>query len=100
MFSNMSTRIARFTVRVQPRAKQNHLTGFKEGVLQVRLTAPPVEGKANEVLVKFLADFLDVAKSRVSIERGLTGRNKTVIIEGMSQAQADSVISSKLKTMS
>jgi uncharacterized protein (TIGR00251 family) len=84
--------MAKLTVRVQPKAKQNQLAGFKEGVLQVRITAPPVEGKANEALVRLLADCLGVSKSRVTIERGFTGRNKTVIIDGLSQSQAEALI--------
>ncbi len=87
---------ARFFVRVQPRAKQNQLNGLKQGVLHVRLTAPPIEGRANEALVKFLADCLGVARSHISIERGLTGRMKTIVIEGMTQSQAESTINSKL----
>ena len=79
---------ARFVVRVQPNAKQNQLVGFKEGVLRVRIAPPPIEGKANEALIIFLSKQLGVSKGRVSIERGLTGRIKTVIIRGLSQVQA------------
>ena len=78
---------ARLTVRVQPKAKQNRLAGFKEGVLQVRITAPPVKGKANDALIKFLSECLGVSKSRLSIEKGLTGRMKTITIEGLTQSQ-------------
>lgn len=79
---------ARLVVRVRPNAKQNQLLGFKEGILQIRIAAPPIEGKANEALVKFLSTHLGVSKSRLSIERGLTGRTKTIIIHGLSQSQA------------
>ena len=75
-------------VRVRPNARQNQLVGFKEGILNIRIAAPPVEGKANEALVKFLSAQLDISKSRLSIEKGLTGKTKTVIIRGLSQSQA------------
>ncbi len=78
---------ARLVMRVRPNAKQNQLLGFKEGVLQIRIAAPPIEGKANEALVRFLSTQLGVSKSRLSIERGLTGRTKTIIILGLSQSQ-------------
>ena len=70
-------------VRVQPNARRNAIIGLKEGVLYVKLAAPPVEGKANEALVGYLSDLLDTRKSDVSIERGFTGRNKVVAIAGI-----------------
>ena len=76
-------------LRVKPNAKQNQLLGFKEGVLHIRIAAPPVEGKANDALIKFLSERLGVSKSRVSIEKGLTGRTKTIVIHGLSQSQAE-----------
>jgi uncharacterized protein len=79
---------ARLTVRVHPNAKQSQITGLKEGVLHIRIAAPPVDGKANEALIKFLSAKLAVNKSRVNIERGLTGRDKTVTISGLSQSHA------------
>ena len=78
---------ARLIVRVQPNARQNQLTGFKEGVLHIRIAAPPVEGKANEALVKFLSAELGVSKTSLSIERGMTGKTKTITIRGLSQSQ-------------
>ena len=79
---------AKIVVRVQPNAKQNQLVGFKEGVLHIRITAPPVDGKANDALIKFLSGCLGVSKSRLSIEKGMTGRIKTIAIRGLSQRQA------------
>ena len=85
----VETEQARFMLRVKPNAKQNQLLGFKEGVLHIRIAAPPVEGKANDALIKFLSERLGVSKSRVSIEKGLTGRTKTIVIHGLSQSQAE-----------
>ena len=75
---------AKFIVRVQANAKQNQVTGFKDGVLHVRIAAPPVEGKANEALIKFLSAQLGVSKSRVVIEKGLTAKTKTITVQGLS----------------
>jgi uncharacterized protein len=75
-------------VRVQPRASKNALGGEREGALVVRLTAPPVEGRANEALARVLADALDVAPSAVRLVRGDTGREKLVAIAGIDAATA------------
>ncbi len=79
---------ARFVLQVKPNAKQNQLLGFKAGVLHLRIAAPPREGKANEALIKFLSERLGVSKSRISLEKGLTGKTKTITIQGLSQSQA------------
>ncbi len=72
----------RFAVRVVPRAGRTEAAGLHDGSLRVRLAAPPVDGKANAALVRFLADALDVGRSAVSIVRGHTGRSKTVEVSG------------------
>ncbi|SFG56156.1 hypothetical protein SAMN05660649_02001 [Desulfotomaculum arcticum] len=76
-------------VKVQPRASKNQVAGFMEGAVKLRLTAPPVEGEANKACCEFLAGLLGIAKSRVEITQGQTGRNKTIRIEGIS---ADAVL--------
>ena len=81
----MNKESAKLVLRVQPNAKENRLVGFKEGILHVRIAAPPVEGKANEAVIKFLSKQLGVSKSKLSIERGLTGRTKTILIFGMNR---------------
>ncbi len=73
-------------VRVQPRSSRNALAGEREGALVVRLTAPPVEGRANQALVRLLADALDVAPSAVKLLRGDSGRDKLVAIAGIDAA--------------
>lgn len=75
----------RFSAAVQPRASRNEISGLHNNALKIRLTSPPVEGAANRLCVKFLAEFLDVSPSRVSIVGGLSGRNKTIQIEGMDE---------------
>lgn len=74
---------ASFRVRVVPRAKQQAVTGVEDGVLCVRLAAPPVEGKANEALRDLLADRLGVRRSAVRIEVGERSRHKVVSVEGL-----------------
>ena len=70
-------------VYVQPRASKTELVGTHDGLLKIRLAAPPVDGAANAALVVFIADTLGIAKSRVQCVSGLTGRRKVLRIEGM-----------------
>ncbi len=73
-------------VRVQPRASRDALSGEREGALVVRLTAPPVEGAANEALARFLGKALGVAPSAVRVVSGASGRNKVVSVGGVDAA--------------
>lgn len=75
----------RLQVQVQPRAAKNQIAGVQgDGeVLKVRLTAPPVEGKANRLLQQFLGKFFGCGPGRVSIIRGATGRIKLVEVAGV-----------------
>ncbi|MFA7468893.1 MAG: DUF167 domain-containing protein [Desulfotomaculaceae bacterium] len=75
-------------VRVQPRASKNQLAGELDGALKVRLAAPPVDGAANRACCEFIAGLLGVAKTRVEIAHGHTGRNKTVRVAGITAAEA------------
>ncbi len=75
------------TVKVAPRASRNELAGVEAGALKVRLTAPPVEGAANQALVKLLAKQLKVAKGKVSVVSGERSRNKRVEISGLGPDQ-------------
>jgi len=75
-----------FSVRVQPRAAQDALAGVRAGALLVRLQAPPVDGRANEALARFLARVLDVPTSAVALVRGASGRDKVVRIAGTDAA--------------
>lgn len=75
-------------VRVQPRASKDALGGEREGALVVRLTAPPVEGAANEALARFLGRTLGIAPSAVRVVSGASGRNKVVSVAGLDAATA------------
>jgi len=75
----------RIEVRVQPNAGQNSVIGFRDGVLRVRIAAPPVKGKANQELVEFLSRLLGVNKSSLSIEKGMNSKRKTIAVMGLEQ---------------
>jgi uncharacterized protein (TIGR00251 family) len=76
-----------FEVRVAPRASRNRVIGVHEGALKVALTAPPVDGAANEALRKLLAKALGVAKSEVEILRGDRARIKLLRVQGISASE-------------
>jgi len=75
---------ATFAVRVQPRARKNAIVGEIGDALKLALTAPPVEGRANEACIKFLAEFLKVPRSSVTIAAGETSRDKVIRVAGLS----------------
>ncbi len=83
------------SVRIQPRASKNELVRLENGGLKIRLTAPPVDGAANEALVRFLADRFSVAKSQVELVSGHTSRDKIVRVSGVSSADAESLLLNK-----
>lgn len=76
-----------FSVKIQPRAKKDAITGELGDALKVALTAPPVEGKANEACIEFFANLLKVPRSSVSIAAGQNSRNKVVRVAGLSAQQ-------------
>jgi uncharacterized protein (TIGR00251 family) len=76
-----------FSVRVHPRAKKNAITGEVGDALKVALTAPPVDGKANQACVEFFAKLLKVARSSVTIASGETSRNKVIHVAELTSAQ-------------
>ena len=80
---------ATFRVKVHPRARKSGITGVVGDVLKVALTAPPVEGRANEACVKFLAEFLNVPRSSVTIAAGEASRQKLIRIAGMQATQVE-----------
>ena len=80
---------ATFAVKVHPRAKRDAVAGELGDALKVCLTAPPVEGKANEACVRFFAELLQVPRSSVTIAAGETSRNKVVRVQGLTAAQVE-----------
>lgn len=70
-------------LHVQPRASSNSLAGLQENMLKLRLTTPPVDGKANKAVIAFLAKLCHLPKSAFTLKSGHQSRNKTLIITGM-----------------
>ena len=77
--------MARLTVKVHPRAKRSAMAGRIGDAWKLSLAAPPVDGKANEECVRFLAELARVPRSHVRIVMGLTSRVKVVEFEGVPQ---------------
>jgi uncharacterized protein (TIGR00251 family) len=75
-----------FTIRVTPRAAANAIGGERDGTLLVRVTAPPVEGKANDAVVAVLANALGVPRGAVRVERGGAARTKRVSVPREAEA--------------
>ncbi len=67
-------------IKVTPRSSKNEILPQTDGSYKIRLTVPPVDGKANEKIIELLSDYFDVAKSKVMIVRGEGSRNKVVEI--------------------
>ena len=88
---------ATFSVKVHPRAKKDGIAGTVGDALKLALTAPPVEGKANEACVRFFAEFLRVPRSSVTIAAGETSRNKVVRVYGLTAAQVEERLQSAVK---
>jgi uncharacterized protein (TIGR00251 family) len=77
----------RIALHVYPNALRNQVVSFSEGVLAVRIAAPPVKGQANRELIAFLSQQLGVSKSHLAIIRGHTSRNKLISVSGLSQEE-------------
>jgi hypothetical protein len=86
-------------VHVQPGSKSTQLAGLHGDRLKIRLKAPPVDGKANRLLVAFVSELFKVPKSSVSIDKGETSRQKTLIIEDPQFLPADFLTLQTKKTM-
>jgi uncharacterized protein (TIGR00251 family) len=80
---------AAFPVRVVPRASKNEVSGRHEDAVKIRLTAPPVGGSANEALIDFLSEILNVRKSQIEILSGHASRNKIVCVIGLTPQQVE-----------
>jgi uncharacterized protein len=92
---------ARFAVRVAPRASRTAVVGVMgegaEAAVKIALRAPPLEGRANEALVAFLAELLGVRRAEVEIAAGEHGRNKVVMVRGRSAAAVAEAVEKAMK---
>ena len=87
-----------FAIKVHPRARKNAITGVVGDALKLALTAPPVDGKANQAVIEFFADLFDIPRSSVTIASGETSRNKVVRIVGVGKPRAEQRLSENLKS--
>lgn len=81
------TDTARIAVRLAPRASREEIGGFEGETLRVRVTAPPVEGRANQALTRLLAKRLRVSRGAVRVVAGQASRDKVVAIDGLTAAE-------------
>jgi uncharacterized protein (TIGR00251 family) len=87
-----------FAVKVHPRARKNAITGVVGDALKLALTAPPVEGRANQAVIEFFADLFQIPRSSVTIASGETSRNKVIRIAGVSKPAAEQRLAENLKS--
>ena len=87
-----------FVVKVHPRARKNAITGIVGDALKLALTAPPVEGRANQAAIEFLAEVFQIPRSSVTIASGETSRNKVVHIAGLGRAAVEQRLAAALNT--
>ncbi len=78
---------ATFVVRVTPRAANDEIVGWEDGELRVRLRAPPIDGRANDALLRLVASSLSVPPSTIELVSGASGRVKRLRVDGLSEAE-------------
>lgn len=81
----MTAEETRLRVRVTPRSARNEAVRYDEGVLYVRVTAPPVEGAANRAVTELVARLLAIPRSHVTVRSGTSGRDKLLSVEGVAE---------------
>ena len=86
---------ATFAVKIHPRAKKNAISGELGDALKVSLTAPPIEGRANDACIEFFAKILNVPRSSVTIAAGQNSRNKVIRVAGMSADEVKSRLTAR-----
>jgi len=87
-----------FAVKVHPRAKRERISGVVGDALKVELTAPPIDGRANQACIRFFAEFLKVPRSSVTIAAGTNSRNKIIRVTGVNAGSVELRIAEVLKT--
>lgn len=85
-----------FCVKVHPKARRERIMGVLGNALKMELTAPPVEGKANEACIRFIAELLKVPRSSVTIAAGNSSRNKVIRVIGISAARVERALAAAL----
>jgi uncharacterized protein len=85
-----------FAVKVHPRARKNAITGVVGDALKLALTAPPVEGRANQAVIEFFAELFAIPRSSVTIASGATSRSKVIRIAGLTKAAVAALLAARL----
>jgi uncharacterized protein (TIGR00251 family) len=85
-----------FSVKIHPRARKNAITGVVGEALKLALTAPPVEGRANQAVIEFFADLFEIPRSSVTIASGTTSRNKVIRVAGLTKAAVAALLAAHL----
>ncbi len=85
--ARMAGEKSRLWIYVHPSAHRNEVQGEKDGVWYLKIAAPPVKGRANQELIGFLSDVLQIAKSNLAIEKGLSSKRKLISISGLTPGQ-------------
>ncbi len=92
IIENTSNATVTFAVRVQPGASKDEVAGEYGGAIKIRLSAPAVEGRANDALIAFVAQLLKTPKSAVRILSGERSRSKRIEIQGVSKRQIEQLL--------
>jgi hypothetical protein len=87
-----------FDIQVIPHASRSEIAGVQEGAFKIKVTAPPVEGAANEACIKLLAKELALKKSQMEISSGAKSRKKTVLVKDISKKELETKINNIRKT--
>lgn len=87
-----------FSIKVHPRARKNAITGVVGDALKLALTAPPVEGRANQAVIEFFAELFAIPRSSVTIASGETSRNKIVRISSLSRGLVEQRLNAALNS--
>ena len=88
----MSENYINIQVQIQPRSSKDQIIGIHDGKLKIKITAPPVDGKANESLIEFLAKTFKISKSNIEILKGHTSKLKTIKLLGVNENTYRSII--------
>ena len=86
-----------FPVKVHPKAKRERISGVLGDALKLEITAPPIDGRANEACISFFSKFLKVPRSSITIAAGLSSRNKVIRITGISAASVELAFATALE---
>lgn len=93
MISNQKDGSVFLSVYVQPGASKTEIVGPHNGSLKIRIKSPPIDGRANEALIEFLAEFFQIAKRSIEVIKGQTQRNKVVRISGIEYKNLEAALS-------